>query len=340
MKQTDFAITLTRYFSTYLPGQRNLSRNTIVSYRDVIKQLLIFLKLTYNLKPEKLTLSDITKDKIINFLDWLENTKGVSIRTRNQRLAAIHSFYHYAQIENPNILFESQKILGLTFKKYSKNSIDFLESSCIKIFLAQPDTRTHKGLRDCAILTLLYDSGARVQELINIKVSDIRLTSPATLKLTGKGDKCRIIPLMNKTQELLGVYMANFNLLERGKQDFPLFHNSRLSPFTRPGIAYILKKYYQVSKVKSPELPWIEKIHPHVFRHSKAIHMLEAGVPLIYIRDYLGHVSITTTEIYLRSENKLKRLALEKMYADVESQSTPQWTENKELLQWLNDFCN
>lgn len=339
MKETDFAYYLTKYLTEYLPHQRNVSENTLRSYRDVIKQLLLYLDEIHHLKPEKIQLSDLTRGEIIAYLDWLENEHHVSISTRNQRLAAVHSFYRYLQAEIPDILYESQKILGIPFKKNHKEPIGYLESECIHLLLHQPDNNSLRGLRDCAILTILYDTAARVQELIDLKVIDVRLTNPATVKLTGKGNKTRIVPLMDKTRTILEIYMSNYHLNDNGKQQMPLFYNSRFSPFTRPGISYILKKYYELAKQEDCSLPWKENIHPHLLRHSKAVHMLEAGIPLIYIRDYLGHVSITTTEIYLKTMNRLKTEALKKTYGNIE-ENIPQWNENKGLIQWLDDFCH
>ena len=184
MKETDFAYYLTKYLTEYLPYQRNVSEHTLRSYRDVIKQLLLFLDEQHQLKPEKICLMDITRDKIVSYLDWIENEHHVSISTRNQRLAAIHSFYRYIQSEVPDILYESQKILGIPFKKNHKEPVGYLEQECIYLLLHQPDMETLRGLRDRAILAVLYDTAARVQELIDLRVNDIRLIQPATVKLT------------------------------------------------------------------------------------------------------------------------------------------------------------
>lgn len=338
MKQTDFAYYLTKYLTEYLPGQRNVSSNTLRSYRDVMKQLLLFLNEKHQLKPEKICISDITSDVIILYLEWLEINRKVSISTRNQRLAAIHSFIRYLQTEFPDILFESQKILGIPFKKVHKEPIGYLDQVCVQSLLKQPDTQTIRGLRDCAILVVLYDSAARIQELIDLKVNDVRLTKPTTLKLTGKGNKTRIIPLMDKTSDIIERYIARQHLDDNGKEQMPLFYNSRMMPFTRPGITYILQKYYKLAIQRDNSLPWKTKIHPHLLRHSKAVHMLEADVPLIYIRDYLGHVSIITTEIYLKTTNRLKREALEKTYPQYE-ENIPPWSENKGLIEWLDGLC-
>lgn len=339
MKHTDFAKILTQYLSEFLPGQRNLSTNTIKSYRDTFKQFLRFFREKFDIRPERITLKDVTTDRIKEFLSWLESTRNVSINTRNQRLAAIHSFYRYAQSECPDILYESQKILGIPFKKRQHSTIDYLTKDTLKLLLDQPDNLTKRGRRDLAILVTLYDSGARVQELIDLRVVDVRLMTPATITLTGKGNKKRCVPLMDKTRCILQSYMEENHLLDNGKQHSPLFFNSRYQPFTRPGITYILNKYFKMAKENNPDIIFPITIHPHMIRHTKAIHLLESGVNLIYIRDLLGHVSITTTEIYLRAETELKRVALESAYPEVVSQDIPKWTENMEILRWLEEFC-
>ncbi len=339
MKQTDFAKVLTRFLSDYLPGQRNMSTNTIVSYRDTFKQLLAFCDQKLNIKPQHITFSKLKVAAIKDFLVWLEKSRGIGINTRNQRLAAIKSFFRYTQSECPEILFECQRILGIPFKKRAIKTIDYLSYECLKYILEEPDTARKKGRRDLAIMATLYDSGARVQELICLKAADVRLDSPATITLTGKADKRRCVPLMEKTRNLLEGYMRENSLLKNEYQSHPIFYNSRKHPFTRPGITYILKKYLRKAKRSHPEVIFPKDIHPHMFRHSKAMHLLEAGINLIYIRDFLGHVNVTTTETYLRADTEKKRKALESVYMDVVTGDVPLWQEDTDLLIWLEDFC-
>src|SRR5665648_472670 len=235
MKQTDFARRLTHFLSDYLPVQRNVSSNTIMSYRDTFKQLLIYCDTELRIKPECLTLDKLGTDTIKDFLLWLERTRGVGINTRNQRLAAIHSFYRYTQSEHPEIPLECQRILGIPFKKRENKTVDYLSQDNLKYILEQPDTAKKRGRRDLTIMTTLYDTGARVQELIDLKTGDVRLTKPATITLTGKGNKKRCVPIMGKTRNLLENYMMENRLLENGNQRHPLFYNSNRFPFTRPG---------------------------------------------------------------------------------------------------------
>lgn len=339
MKQTDFAKTLARYLTDFLPGQRNVSPNTIKSYRDTFKQFLMFMQEEQRIKPESISFSSLTRISITNFLQWLETSKKVSTNTRNQRLAAIHSFFRYAQTEYPEILLESQKILGIPFKKKQQKTIPHLSLGQLAYLFEQPDISTKRGRRDLALMVVLYDAGARVQELIDLKVCDVRLTQPATITLTGKGNKKRMVPILAKTRNILESYMAENHLLESGRQQSPLFHNSRYQSFTRPGITYILDKYFRQAKFNHSDEVFPDRIHPHMLRHSKALHLLESGVNLIYIRDLLGHVSVTTTEIYLKLDSELKRKALEAAYPQVVSQDTPSWEENTDILQWLQNLC-
>ncbi len=288
MKQTDFAKTITSYLTDYLPGQRNVSPNTIKSYRDTLKQFLVFMKEEQGIRPDRVSFTTVTTHSIKKFLNWLESYKNVSTSTRNQRLAAIHSFFRYAQTENPEILFESQKILGITFKKKQQQTIPHLSMDQLACLFDQPDTSTKRGRRDLALMITLYDAGARVQELIDLKACDVRLVQPATITLIGKGNKKRSVPILDKTRKILEGYMTENHLLDNGRQQSPLFHNSIYQAFTRPGITYILNKYFQKAKSKHREEIFPNRLHPHMLRHSKALHLLELGVNLIYIRDLLG----------------------------------------------------
>jgi site-specific recombinase XerD len=338
MKQTDLAKTITHFFTEFLPGQRNLSSNTIKSYRDTFKLLLYFYEQELNIRPEHLTFADIDCESILRFLNWLEEVRHVSASTRNQRLAAIHSFFRYAQMENPELLLACQRILHIPFKRKLTKTIDYLMPDSLKIMLNQPDISTPKGRRDLTLMALLYDTGARVQEFIDINARDVRITSPAVITLTGKGNKKRYVPIMNKTLKLLKDYMEETGLNDNGKQDHPLFFNSQCHKFSRPGIAYILRKYFMIAKAQNHDIVFPEKLTPHTFRHTKAMHLLDAGVNLIYIRDFLGHVNVTTTEHYARVNSDTKRKALESAYIEI-TEEVPAWGADKDLLNWLQKLC-
>lgn len=308
MKTTDFGKNLTAFFANYLPGVKNLSGNTILSYRDAFKLLLVFCRDVRQIHPEKLDLKLIDDQLIVSFLDWLQKERSSSIATRNQRLAAIHAFFRYVMFQEPGYLHLCQKILQVPFKKSQKAIINHLTPEQTRELLLAPDSTKLRGRRDMVLLSVLYDTGARVQELCDLRIRDIRLDAPAVVSLTGKGSKTRHVPILGNTVELLNSYLTENNLLQNGKQVSPLFYNQHFTKLTRGGVSHILQKYAEVLSLKYPELM---KITPHVLRHSKAMHLYQAGVNLVYIRDILGHVDISTTDIYARSDIESKRKALE-----------------------------
>jgi site-specific recombinase XerD len=337
MKNADFSYYLTSFLKNYLPGEKGVSENTILSYRDTFILFLKFFKDRKNISAENINLEIITKDVIVDFLDWIENHRHCSITTRNIRLAAIHSFFRYLQYQNPENLQEWQRILSIPVKKTEKAAMNYLSLDGIKLLLEMPDQSLKSGQRNLALLSLMYDTAARVQEIIDLTPSNIRFEKPYTVKLIGKGKKARIVPLMEPTAEILKRYMKINYLLKDYANEYPLFFNSRKEKLTRAGVNYILKKYSKMAKEKTPVLiP--EQISCHSLRHSKAMHLLQAGVNLVYIRDILGHSSVQVTEVYARADSKQKREAIEKAYTDVSPTRKPQWQENDDLLLWLKQF--
>lgn len=337
MKPTDFSYGLTNYLSKYLPSEVGCSSNTIKSYRDTFSLFLRFCNQVYNIKPEKITLSIMNREIVESFLTWLQEERGNSNSTRNQRLAAIHAFCKYLQYEQPHELFHLQGIIAIPVKKMDKPVVSYLSIEAIKFLLKQPNRKTTKGRRDLVLLSLLYDSGARVQEISDLKVADIRTEYPATVKLKGKGNKTRIVPLMKPIVNLLIQYLKENRLDSPNCKEYLLFTNSSGRKLTRSGIAFILKKYFNmIREKKSLILP--KSISPHVVRHSKAMHLLQSGIDLIYIRDILGHVSIQTTEIYARADSSTKRKALEKVNSSIKTENISKWKKNNELLTWLKEL--
>lgn len=336
MKPADFAIYLTNFLSVYLPRQKNASNNTIASYRDTFKLLLRYCLEQKRIPVEKLNMDILTHVLISDFLEWLEEERGCCITTRNQRLAAIHSFFRYVQYEEPSGLLHFQKVIALPVKKTSKPSVSHLSPEAIKLLLKQPDKMTVKGRRDLTLLSVLYDSGCRVQELINLRMRDVVLDNPAVLTLTGKGNKMRRVPLMKNTLSLLRHYLQEHSFEEDWKKDYPLFFNKQLNKLTKEGIAYIISQYVSLARRVYASMP--EKVTPHMFRHSKAMHLLQAGVNLIYIRDLLGHENLKTTEIYAKCDSELKRQAIESAYPNLIDSNLPDWNKDDALLNWLSNL--
>ncbi|MBU7006782.1 site-specific integrase [Phosphitispora fastidiosa] len=337
MKPTDFSYYLTGFLTKYLPGEKGASKHTIASYRDTFILFLSFLKDTKNIPADRLTLNMVTKDLVVEYLDWTENERNSCTATRNVRLAALHSFFQYLQYQNPDNLLEWQRILSIPVKKTEKKTINYLTLDGIKLLLEMPDQKTKTGRRDLALPTLMYDTGARVQEMIDLTPSQVRFDKPYTVKLIGKGNKSRIVPLMEPTVQILKRYMKEQGLLELSANVYPLFFNKRKEKLTRAGVNYILAKYKDMARDRDHALiP--EVLTCHCLRHSKAMHLLQEGVNLVYIRDILGHCSVQVTEIYAKVDSKQKRDAIEKAYTDVTPAEEPLWHKNDGLLDWLKGF--
>lgn len=329
-RSTDFAYYLSEFLTEHLAGTRNLSANTIKSYRDTYVLLLEYMEINLNKKVERIMIKDIKKDVIDGFLMWLEKDRNNSINTRNQRLAAIHALTRYLQGQKPEYMFECQRILSIPVKRYQKPVVDYLQVDEIKNLLSKPDTSNRNGRRDLLILSLLYDSGARVQELADLTIRDIRLDAPALAVLTGKGNKTRHVPLMNKTVELLKLYLQEQKLTGMDNLNHPLLYNHQRKKLTRQGIAYILKKYATECE--------IDKISPHIIRHTRAMHLTEADINPIYIRDFLGHTDLKVTEVYSKTSIKMKKKALEKMNSEMIPEKTDDWNNDDDLMDWLNSL--
>lgn len=339
MSETDFAQYITGFLSRYLPGQRNLSKNTISSYRDAFKLFLVYCESEENLKINKISIADITPALLIRYLAWLEHFRGCGIATRNQRLAAFKSFFHYVVGVDPKHLLLCQQILGIPMKKSSRPRMSFFSPEGLHRLLRQPDTATKNGRRDHAMLVLLYDTAARVQEVINLSVRDIRLEQPATVVLHGKGRKTRVVPISAKTASIMEQYFKERGYIGApGNLDFRVFTNSRNCKLTRAGIAHILARHVKSMLTSDRDLV-PKSVSPHSLRHSKAVHLLRSGVPLIYIRDFLGHASVKTTEIYAKVDAEETRKAIEGAYEVPSQENIPAWENDKSLMSWLCELC-
>jgi len=336
MKPTDFARYLSAYLGTYMPGLRNASTNTIRSYRDTYRLLLVYCRDRLGIPVEKLSLARLTDEVVLGFLHWIEKERNCCASTRNQRLAALHAFFRYAQLEEPLLLASCQRILAIPFKKHEQPVVRHLSPDALRLILEQPDTNTPQGRRDLTILCVLYDTGSRVQELVDLRLRDIRLDEPPIVTLTGKGRKSRHVPLMKNTASLLNRYMQEHSLGSEKTLDRPLFVNRQSTKLTRAGISYILRKHSGMARKQSPIVPG--GVTPHVMRHTKAMHLYQSGVPLVYIRDFLGHVDISTTDIYARADTEMKRKALEKAYPEMTCVNLPDWNRDTDLLRWLVDL--
>ena len=332
---TDFAVSLRRFLTDHMAGLRGCSPNTISSYRDTFKLLICYLRDERSIPPERLTLELIDVTAITGFLDWLRANRHNSASTRNQRLAAISSFFNWMQSQDPARMACCQDILQIPSSKHDQPAIAHLTVKQIRQLLGLPDRSTRQGRRDATLLATLYNTAARVQEIADLAVRDIRLEDPGIVALTGKGRKTRHVPIDTNTTALLAAYLAERQLDSPSHADRPVFFNQHHTKLSRGGIAWILRKYQ--AQTADPTLADAQ-LSPHVLRHSRAMHLYDASVPLPYIRDILGHVDLSTTEIYARASTEAKRKALEAVYDQVVSAELTEWNQDPELLNWLTNL--
>jgi site-specific recombinase XerD len=335
--KSDFPDYLTAFFTQYLELQRGLSQNTIASYSDAFLLLFAYFKENHNLNPDKIAFEHITRERIDDYCQWLETSRNSSIKTRNLRLTAIHSFFRYIAMREPTRISMIKSILDIKMKKSEKKVPVHLSDEEVKLLFAEPDYRKKQGIRDLAVLTVLYDSGVRVSELISLRIPDIRISGTTTLRIVGKGRKQRLVPISSATANIIKAYYKAYNI-DMNISDRNLFVNSRGEALTRPGVNYILDKYVQQARHNNPGY-FNVKVSAHVMRHSKAVSLLLSEVSLIYIRDFLGHSSVVTTEIYARTNPEFLRRAIENnalSYADDTTQYSQQ--EQDHLIQFLKSF--
>lgn len=325
---------ITDFFCLYLPNEAGLSENTLKSYRDTFILYIKYLEERGAYTPRNMDMSSFTADLVSKFLDWLESERHSSVSTRNQRLAALKTFSNYVIHKAPENCKGCQDVLHLRIKHAPSAMVEYVPTDIVASILNQPDYATLQGIRDLAILSFMYETGCRVQELIDTCLGDISFRKPNTVKLTGKGRKTRVIPISSNVADIIRQYVERHKIHQPDQQ---LFNNRSNKPLSRSGVAYILKKHLRLAKQVDSTII-IKSIHPHVFRHSKAMHLLESGVNLIYIRDFLGHSSVTTTEIYAKCNPELKRKYIIGAGEQVENSILPYSDNEKdELLEWLKN---
>ena len=331
----EFSYHITKYFKEHLPLYLGVSINTEKSYRDTFVQLFTFIKNQYGVKPEKMVIEDFTADKIETFLSYLKDSRKTSVSTQNQRLAAIHSFCKYLQRKELSCFERCSAILTIPYKRISEVPVTYLSLEEIQLLFTIPDAKSKKGLRDLTIMVLLYETGARVQELIDLTVSQIKFGCTPSAELHGKGKKSRLVPICQNVADILKKYMTSFNIQDGNEL---LFTNKRREGLTGAGVQYIIDKYVAMGRKNKPDY-YRKKISNHSFRHSKAMHLLEAGVNLIYIRDFLGHSSIITTEVYAKTNPDIKRKYITENSASFSTPKKYSYKEKEDLLGWLkNNF--
>lgn len=332
-RATTLARALRSFFAEHLPAVRGVSPHTVCSYRDAFTLLLPFLAERRRLPVVKLDFKDVSPEAIVAFLQHLERERGNGAATRNARLAAIHSFARYVATTSPEHLDLCQRIMAVPFKRARARLVEYLESSEVAAILAAPQRTTPDGRRDHALLLTLFNTGARVQELLDLRPADLQLVRPFQVRLRGKGRKERFCPLWPRTAKVLNAFLADAGL-DAGATG-QLFRNHRGDPLTRFGVRYILRKYAKVASSSATTLAR-KRIHPHVLRHTTAVHLLQAGVDMITISHWLGHANVETTNRYAAVDLETKRAAVAKArpIGKVDP-AVAAWRRDATILAWL-----
>jgi len=331
---TTFATLITNFFMVHLAKERNVSPHTVLAYRDAFKMLLTFAARFHHRTVDHLSLEDLSVKVILEFLNHLEKERGNGVSTRNARLTAIHSFFRYVLSCEPALASFCQRILSIPYKKTTRRILGYLTEEELESLLGHINRSAVRGERDYVLLALLYDTGARIQELLNLTPSAFRLETPAFVRVTGKGRKDRLCPLLPQTARVVSRFLA-----EQGyspEDNGPCFLNRYGRQLSRHGARYVMKKYLALAKHELPPLGR-PGISPHTLRHAKAMHLLQAGLPPLAIKDILGHATLKSTEIYVETNLEMRRKALERV-------GTPSRTKKKgkplsrDLLKWLESL--
>jgi site-specific recombinase XerD len=333
MKATPFPQLLHAFFHDWLVQQRNVSHHTILSYRDSWRLFLRFVAAQKSKSVARIAMNDLTSVEVLAFLEHLEVVRKSSIGTRNCRLGGLHSFFSFVAGYEPLLVAQCTAVLRIPTKQAPERDINDLDELEIAAILARPNQSRIEGHRDHVLLAVLYNTGARIQEALDLRPRAFRLESPFHVRLFGKGRKERICPLWPETVELVKAFLKR----QPHGQDEQIFVNRYGDPLQAAGVRFKLKKYAEDAVAKCPSLAG-KRVSPHAFRHATAVSLVTAQVDVTVIRSWLGHASLDTTNIYARANVEMKRKALEKVDGPAQFQKPPRWKREVELLKWLDSL--
>jgi len=334
-KRINLALPIRHFFENHLVSQRGLSTHTILAYRDTLKLLLQYAVQHYRKPCTDLTVEDLTPEVVRQFLNHLEGFRKNSVRTRNSRLAAIHAFFRYLATTDPRFLAHCQGILAIPFKHYARPVLEYLEKEEVLDIFNHIDLQKSQGKRDDALLRLLYNTGMRAQEIVDLNVNHVRFSRPYYVRISGKGHKERTCPIWVETLHALKTYVEDRRV--RFTDPTPLFVNAKGQQLSRFGLRYIVARRVAGAAKTCPSL-LTRKITPHTYRHTTAMHLLQSGNDLNMIRSWLGHSSIETTHGYVEIDLEMKRKTLqscEKLLPKSKTQG-PSWHRDPNVLEWLS----
>jgi len=320
-----------KFFQEYLRAHRGMSPNTVAAYRDAIKLFMLFLTRYTKKSAAKLGLDHLRADAVLAFLGDIEETRKVSVATRNLRLSALRTFFGYLVTQDTLRAGQYQRVIAIPLKQSAQRLMHYLEVDEVKAVLESIDKTTTAGRRDYTLISLLYNTGARVQEICDLKGEDV-FESPPSVVVTGKGKKTRQVPLWPETAEILVEYAKSYGPGER------IFLNARGRPLTRFGINHIIATRVRMAEKACPSLA-TKNVTPHTFRHTTAMHLLQSGVELTVIKSWLGHVNLATTHAYVEIDLKMKREALERCTPVTDSNKLNELIRQKtDVISWLNSL--
>jgi len=333
MKSNSLAPLLHSFFYDWMGKQKNLSRHTVHSYRDTWKLFLRFTAERKRREIAQLSLVDLQASEVLAFLDHLEKDRKVSIGTRNCRLAAVHSFFAFVAYREPLAIAQCAEIAHIPVKKRSRPAMCYMDAEEIAAVLREPNRSSMEGQRDHALLAFLYNTGARIQEALDVCPRAVRFESPAQVELLGKGRKSRICPLWPETVEVLKALLKQ----QPRADDEPIFVNRYGQPLGAAGVRFKLRQYVQAASRHMPSLA-SKRVTPHTWRHSVGVQLVAAGVDVTVIRNWLGHARLDTTNQYARANIETKRRALEQVDPSTKPGLPPRWRQTPELLTWLDSL--
>jgi integrase/recombinase XerD len=324
------------FLLVYLPKHRCCSPHTVKAYRETLQLFRRFLQEQKHVPFPRMTFDHLDHHIVAEFLQWLRTTRNCGVATCNQRLAALKAFAKYAAQEDVALMAVYTEVSKVRAQRAAHAPISYLSEPALAALLAQPDPAKPRGLRDQCLLVLLYDTAARIQELLDLRLRDVHWQEPVPcVYLTGKRQKTRVVPLLPPTLKHVTRYLERFHP-GPAAPDAWLFYTiikGRTGPLSPDAVARFLRQYAQHARVRCPEVPL--RVHPHLLRHTRAMHLYQAGMPLSYIKDFLGHASVNTTDIYAAADVHMLRAALEKTYTDPARREVPIWADDEALLRQL-----
>ncbi len=325
------------FLTVYLPKNKCYSQHTIKSYRDTINLFRHFMLEEKKTPFTQIHFNQIKHDVIYEFLNWIQSTRGCGVATKNHRLAALKSFFHYCAMEDPALMAIYLDIQKVRSQRVTRNRVVYMSEKALKVLLEQPDPTSHRGKRNQFFMIFLYDTGARIQEILDLKLKDLHLNDQTPcVYLTGKGNKTRAVPLMDKTIAHLHSYLKIFHPNAELNNDGYLFFTTikgQIDKMSDDNVSCFLKRYAKSAHEICSEVPL--QMHAHLFRHTRAMHLYQAGIPLSYIKDFLGHANVNTTDIYASTDTSMMKAALEKIQpknSDNSPQEQPVWQNNEEMI--------